>query len=324
MDIPVWGWVTFNLFVLVMLALDLGVFHRRAHVVTIREALTWSGVWVALAMAFNGLLYFWLGAEPALEFLAGYLIEKSLSIDNVFVFAVLFSAFAVPRECEHKVLFWGVFGALVMRAAMIFAGVALIARFHWLIYVFGAFLIITGVKLLRASGEPSDPRNRFLVRFCRRWLPVTDQYEGSNMFVRRDGKFWFTPLAIVLVLVETTDLIFAVDSIPAILAVSNESFIVFTSNVFAMLGLRSLYFALAGMLDKFRYLKIGLAGVLSFVGCKMLLVDIAPLPIGVSLAVVVAIIGTSLAASLIVDARRRRAAAASPELMAAGATGNAE
>ena len=324
MDIPVWGWVTFNLFVLVMLALDLGVFHRRAHVVTIREALTWSGVWVALAMAFNCLLYFWLGAEPALEFLAGYLIEKSLSIDNVFVFAVLFSAFAVPRECEHKVLFWGVFGALVMRAAMIFAGVALIARFHWLIYVFGAFLIVTGVKLLRASGETADPRNHFLVRLCRRWLPVTDQYDGANMFVRRDGKFWFTPLAIVLVLVETTDLIFAIDSIPAILAVSNESFIVFTSNVFAMLGLRSLYFALAGMLDKFRYLKFGLAGVLSFVGCKMLLVDIAPLPIAASLVVVAAIIGTSLAASLLVDARRRRADNSSPDLMTAGATGNAE
>ena len=298
MEISVWGWVGFNAFVLAMLALDLGVFHRKAHVVRLREALSWSAVWVALAMTFNLGLYFWGGSKPAMEFLTGYLIEKSLSVDNVFVFAVLFAAFRVPKHCEHKILFWGVFGALLMRAAMIFSGIALIERFHWMIYVFGAFLVLTGLKMLRPNLNPTDPQNHPLIRFCRRILPVTADYHNDRFFTRHEGKLWATPLLLVLVMVETTDLIFAVDSIPAILAVSSEPFIVFTSNVFAMLGLRALYFALAGMMEKFCYLNYGLAGILTFVGTKMMLVDIAPIPIAASLSVVVGILATSVVASL--------------------------
>ncbi len=298
MEISMWVWVGFNAFVLAMLALDLGVFHRKAHVVRLREALSWSAVWIALAMAFNLGLYFWLGPKPAMEFLTGYLIEKSLSVDNVFVFAVLFSALRVPKHCEHKILFWGVFGALVMRAAMIFAGVALIERFHWLIYVFGAFLVLTGVKMLRPNLKPADPEKHWVVLLCRKLFRVTATYRDDRFVIQHEGKLWATPLLLVLLMVETTDLIFAVDSIPAILAVSSEPFIVFTSNVFAMLGLRALYFALAGMMDKFRYLKYGLAGILVFVGTKMMLVDIAPIPIAVSLIVVVGILATSVVASL--------------------------
>ena len=298
MEISMWSWLGFIAFVLAMLALDLGVFHRKAHVVRLREALTWSAVWIALAMVFNLGLYFWGGSKPAMEFLTGYLIEKSLSVDNVFVFAVLFAAFRVPKHCEHKILFWGVFGALLMRAAMIFAGVALIERFHWLIYVFGGFLVLTGLKMLRPNLNPADPQKHPLIRFCRNIFPVTAEYHDDWFFVRHEGKLWATPLILVLIMVETTDLIFAVDSIPAILAVSSDPFIVFTSNVFAMLGLRALYFALAGMMDKFRYLKYGLAGILTFVGTKMMLVDITPIPIAASLSVVVGILATSVVASL--------------------------
>lgn len=298
MEISMWSWIGFNAFVLAMLALDLGVFHRKSHVVMLREALTWSGVWIALAMVFNLGLYLTAGPKPALEFLTGYLIEKSLSVDNVFVFAVLFAAFRVPRHCEHKILFWGVFGALLMRAAMIFAGVALIHRFHWLIYVFGAFLVLTGLKMLRPELKPADPEKHWVIRLCRRLFRVTPTYHDDRFVIRHDGRLWATPLLLVLLMVETTDLIFAVDSIPAILAVSSEPFIVYTSNVFAMLGLRALYFALAGMMDKFRYLKYGLAGILTFVGTKMILVDIAPIPITVSLSVVVGILAIAVIASL--------------------------
>lgn len=298
MEISMWGWLGFNAFVMAMLALDLGVFHRKAHVVNLREALTSSAVWIALAMVFNVGLYFWGGSKPAMEFLTGYLIEKSLSVDNVFVFAVLFAAFRVPKHCEHKILFWGVFGALLMRAAMIFAGVALIEQFHWLIYVFGGFLVLTGLKMLRPNLNPTDPQKHPLIRFCRSIFPVTAEYHDDRFFVRHEGKLWATPLMLVLIMVEMTDLIFAVDSIPAILAVSSEPFIVYTSNVFAMLGLRALYFALSGVMDKFRYLKYGLAGILTFVGTKMMLVDIAPIPITISLSVVVGILATSVVASL--------------------------
>lgn len=298
MEISMWGWIGFNLFVLAMLALDLGVFHRKAHVVKLREALAWSGVWIALAMAFNFGVYLTAGPKPAMEFLTGYLIEKSLSVDNVFVFAVLFAAFRVPKHCEHKILFWGVFGALVMRAGMIFAGVALIQRFHWLIYVFGGFLVLTGLKMLRPNLKPADPENHWVIRGCRRLFRVTPTYHDDRFVIRQDGKLWVTPLLLVLVFVETTDLIFAVDSIPAILAVSSDPFMVFTSNVFAMLGLRALYFALAGMMDKFGYLKYGLAGILAFVGTKMMLVDLAPIPIAVSLSVVVGILVVAVIASL--------------------------
>lgn len=293
-----WGWVGFNAFVLAMLALDLGVFHRQAHVVKLREALTWSAVWVTLAMAFNVGLYFWAGSQPALEFLTAYLVEKSLSVDNVFVFAVLFAAFQVPKHCEHKILFWGVFGALLMRAAMIFAGVALIERFHWLVYVFGGFLVLTGLKMLRPNLKPADPQNHPLTRLCRRLFRVTANHHADRFFIRHEGQLWATPLLLVLIFVEATDLIFAIDSIPAVLAISSDPFIVFTSNVFALLGLRALYFALAGMMDKFRYLKYGLAGVLAFVGAKMLLVDVAPISIVVSMTVVICLLATSVIVSL--------------------------
>ena len=298
MEVPLWVWAGFNVFVLAMLALDLGVFHRQAHVVKLREALTWSAVWIALALVFNVGVYFWAGPKPALEFLTGYLIEKSLSVDNLFVFAVLFAAFRVPENCKHKILFWGVFGALLMRAAMIFAGVALIERFHWLVYVFGGFLVLTGLKMLVSHSHQTAPENHYLLRICRRLFRVTHDYHGDRFLVRQNGLLTATPLLLVLILVEATDLIFAVDSIPAILAVSSDTFIVFTSNVFAMLGLRALFFALAGVMDMFRYLKYGLAAILAFVGTKMLLVDVAPIPIVVSLSVVVGILAISMLASV--------------------------
>ena len=298
MEVTAWGWIGFNVFILVMLALDLGVFYRRSHIVSFKEAMTWSGVWISLAMLFCGGLYVWGGSQLSLEFLTGYLIEKSLSVDNVFVFAVLFASMRVPKHCEHKILFWGVFGALLMRAAMIFAGVALIQRFHWLIYVFGAFLIFTGIRLIRPRPGVVDPQSHWVVRVFRRMFRVTPDYVDDRFVVHRDGVLWATPLLLVLLLVETTDLIFALDSIPAILAVSKNTFIVYTSNVFAMLGLRSLYFALSGMMDKFSYLKYGLAGILIFVGGKMTLVDIAPIPITLSLAIVASILAISVGWSL--------------------------
>jgi len=266
-----WIFAFFNLFILGMLALDLGVFHRKAHVVTLRESIVWSIVWVTLAMVFNVWVWHYYGGDKALEFLAGYLIEKSLSVDNVFVFALLFSYFAVPLQHQHKVLFWGVLGALVMRAVMIFLGAALITRFTWIIYIFGAFLILTGLKMVFKKEEEIHPERNPVVKLFRRFVPVTSGYREDHFFVREKGYLMATPLFLVLILVEISDLIFAVDSIPAIFAVTNDWFIVYTSNVFAILGLRSLYFALAGVLDKFHYLKIGLGVVLSFVGVKMLL-----------------------------------------------------
>lgn len=266
-----WIFAFFNLFILGMLALDLGVFHRKAHVVTLRESIVWSIVWVSLAMVFNVWVWHYYGGGKALEFLTGYLIEKSLSVDNVFVFALLFSYFAVPLQHQHKVLFWGVLGALVMRAVMIFLGAALITRFTWIIYIFGAFLILTGLKMVFKKEEEIHPERNPVVKLFRRFVPVTSGYREDHFFVREKGYLMATPLFLVLILVEISDLIFAVDSIPAIFAVTNDWFIVYTSNVFAILGLRSLYFALAGVLDKFHYLKIGLGVVLSFVGVKMLL-----------------------------------------------------
>jgi len=298
MDVPLWIWMSFTVFVLAMLALDLGVFHRKAHAVKLPEALTWSAIWIALAMAFNVGIYYWAGSERALEFLTAYLIEKSLSVDNLFVFAVLFAAFSVPADCKHKILFWGVFGALLMRAVMIFAGVALIERFHWLVYIFGGFLVLTGLKMLMPHPQPVGAENHLLIRLCRRLFRITPEYHRDRFIVREKGLLSATPLLLVLILVEATDLVFAVDSIPAVLAVSSDTFIVFTSNVFAMLGLRALFFALAGVLDMFRYLKYGLAAILAFVGIKMLLVDVAPIPIFASLSVVMGILVTSVLASL--------------------------
>jgi tellurite resistance protein TerC len=296
----VWLWVGFNLFILAMLALDLGVFHRKSHVVSLKESLGWTFTWVALAMVFNAGVWKFAGSAKALEFFTGYVIEKSLSVDNVFVFALLFSYFAVPLKYQHKVLFWGILGALIMRAIMIGLGAVLIARFSWIIYIFGAFLILTGLKMILKREEEIHPERNPAVKLFRRLMPVTKDYCGDKFFVRQDGLLMATPLFLVLLLVEFTDLIFAVDSIPAIFAVTTDPFIVYTSNVFAILGLRSLYFALAGVMDKFHYLKLGLGVVLLFVGVKMLLAH-SPYKIDtlVSLGVIVGVLAVSVVASLL-------------------------
>jgi tellurite resistance protein TerC len=295
-----WLWIGFNVFILAILALDLGVFHRRSHVVTVREALTWTGVWVALALVFNAGLWHFAGGAKALEFFTGYVIEKSLSVDNVFVFALLFSYFAVPRRFQHKVLFWGILGALVMRGVMIAAGALLITRFSWIIYVFGAFLLLTGIKMIWKREEEIHPERNPVVRGFKRLMPVTRRFQGDRFFIRRRGIWAATPLFIVLLTVELTDLVFAVDSIPAIFAVTTDPFIVYTSNVFAILGLRSLYFALSGALEKFHHLKVGLGLVLGFVGVKMLLSH-SPWKIDtlVSLGVILGILTTSILTSLV-------------------------
>lgn len=299
-----WLWIGFNAFVLAMLALDLGVFHRKAHAVSLKEAIAWTAVWVALAAVFNLGIWYYAGPQKALEFFTGYVIEKSLSVDNVFVFALLFSYFAVPAQFQHKVLFWGVLGALVMRAIMIAIGAALIAQFAWIIYVFGAFLILTGVKMIVKREEEVHPERNPLVRGFKRLFPVTSDYRGDRFFVRERGVLLATPLFVVLLLVEFSDLIFAVDSIPAIFAITRDPFIVYTSNVFAILGLRSLYFALAGVLDKFHYLKIGLGLVLTFVGAKMLLSHTAwKIDTLLSLGVIAAILSISIVCSLLFPRR---------------------
>lgn len=296
----VWLWVGFNVFVLAMLALDLGVFHRKAHAVTFKESITWTAVWITLALLFNVGIWHFYGAPKALEFFTGYLIEKSLSVDNVFVFALLLSYFAVPVKYQHKVLFWGILGALVMRAVMIALGAALIARFSWIIYVFGAFLILTGIKMVVKREEEIHPERNPVVKGFKQLMPVTGNYRGDKFFVRENGILMATPLFVVLLLVEFSDLIFAVDSIPAIFAVTTDPFIVYTSNVFAILGLRSLYFALAGVMDKFHHLKVGLGVVLGFVGVKMLLAHTAwKIPTPLSLGIVVLILGVSVLASLL-------------------------
>ncbi|MBK9069583.1 MAG: TerC family protein [Myxococcales bacterium] len=292
-------WAGFIAFVIAMLAIDLGVFHRKAHEVTMKEAAAWSVVWVGLAILFNLGLYQFVGPQLALEFTAGYLIEKALAVDNIFVFVIIFSAFAIPPQYQHRVLFWGVLGALVMRAIFILLGGALLAKFHWMIYVFGGVLFITGIKLLRQNHETFDPKANILVRAFRKLMPVTDELHGDKFLVRQAGKWVATPLMMALVAVEFTDLIFAVDSIPAIYAVTDDPFIVFTSNIFAILGLRSLYFLLAGMIHKFAYLKTGLAFVLLFVGAKMLLMGIYKIPIIASLGVIVLILGASIVVSIL-------------------------
>lgn len=299
-----WLWVGFNLLVLTMLALDLGVFHRKAHAVTMREAGIWSVVWVSLALLFNYGIYHWFGPVAAMEFLTGYLIEKSLSVDNIFVFVLIFTYFNVPVENQHRVLFWGVLGALVMRAALILAGAALLTRFHWVIYIFGAFLLVTGIKMAFQKHQHMDPGANPVVGFFRRVFPVTDRYEGDRFFTEVNGRRYATPLLLVLVLVETSDLIFAVDSIPAIFAVTRDPFLVYTSNVFAILGLRSLYFLLAGVVNLFRFLKLGLAVVLSFVGIKMLMVEFYKIPIGVSLGVIVGVLAASVIFSILIPEQK--------------------
>jgi len=292
-------WIGFTAFVLVMLALDLGVFHRKAHEVRAKEALLWTLLWIGLALVFNAGLYHWFGAERALEFFTGYLIEKALSVDNLFVFLVLFSYFSVPAALQHRVLFWGILGALVMRAGFIFAGAALLQKFHWVIFVFGGFLVFTGIKLLVYRDGEMQPEKNPVLRVLRRVVPTVPEYRGTRFFVIESGRWFATPLLIVLFAVEATDIVFAVDSIPAIFAITTDPFIVFTSNIFAILGLRALYFLLAGMLGKFRYLKVGLGLVLSFVGLKMLLAEFYEIPIAVSLTVVIVLLTGSIVASLI-------------------------
>lgn len=279
-------WTAFNLFVVAMLAIDLGVFHRKAHEVTVREALTWTSVWITLAMIFNLFIYYYYDSVKALEFFTGYLIEKSLSVDNIFVIILIFSYFKVPSAYQHKVLFWGILGALVMRVIFILTGVELIHRFHWLIYIFGAFLVYTGIRMLTSGDLKIDPEKNPVIKLARKIMPITPSFEGDQFFVKHDGKTWATPLFLVVILIETTDLIFAVDSIPAILAISDDSFIVYTSNVFAILGLRSLYFALAGIEKYFKYLKYGLSAILVFVGVKMCIADLFKIPIEVSLIII--------------------------------------
>ena len=302
-------WIAFNVFVLGMLALDLGVFHRKAHTVSIKEASIWSAIWVTLALIFNLTIYFLWGQEKALEFLTGYVIEKSLSVDNLFVFLMIFQYFNTPPHYQHRILFWGIIGALLLRALFIITGAALLNTFHWLIYIFGAFLIVTGVRMFFQGDEKIEPENNPVVRLFRRLIPVSQEYHGQNFFIRKEGKWHATLMMVVLIVVETTDVIFAVDSIPAIFAITRDPFIVYTSNVFAILGLRALYFMLAGVMEMFRYLKVGLSFVLCFVGIKMILVDIYKIPIGVSLAVIGGILALAILASLL---KRPRAESGAP------------
>ncbi len=298
MDVPIWAWAATVAVILSMLLLDLFVFHRNAHEVSMREAAVTSAVWITLGLSFAGVVAWAWGATAAGEYLAGYLIEKSLSVDNIFVFALLLSYFAVPKENQHRVLFWGVLGALVFRAIFIAAGATLLDTFSWTIYVFGAFLVLTGVKMARHDGGEVHPDRNPVLRVVRRLVPLTPEYHGQRFFVKDGVRRLATPMLAVLVAIETTDVLFAVDSIPAIFAVTDEPFLVFTSNAFAILGLRALYFLLAGMMNRFVYLKLGLAGVLVFVGAKMLVSGVYHLPVWASLLVIAGILATSVVASL--------------------------
>ncbi|HEX8475634.1 MAG TPA: TerC family protein [Pyrinomonadaceae bacterium] len=305
MEYSIWAWAGFATFILIMLALDLGLLNRKAHAVTYKEAATWSAVWVSLALVFAAGVFWKLGSLTGKEFLAGYLIELSLSVDNLFVFLLIFSYFKVPAKYQHRVLFWGVLGALVMRITMIGLGAALIDRFHWIIYVFGFFLIYTGIKMMRQEETDVNPEQNPIVRFVTRFIPISHHYEGEKFFTVVNGRRTGTLLLLVLVIVEVTDLVFAVDSIPAIFGITTNTFIVYTSNVFAILGLRSLYFLLAGVVEKFHYLKMGLAVVLTFVGVKMLGESFVKpymdkeMVIGISLGVVAFVLISSVVASLI-------------------------
>lgn len=301
MDINAVYWIGFNLFVVCMLLLDLYYFHRESHEVSFKESLLWSFVWIALALLFCLGLFFTHGSENALNFLAGYLIEKSLSVDNLFVFLVIFSYFHVPDQYRHKVLFWGILGALIMRAIFIFAGIVLIEKFHWIIYLFGFLLIVTGIKLGIEKGEKEiHPERNIILKLFRSIFPVTPTYVGDKFFIKLDGRYWATPLMLVLIVIETSDLLFAIDSVPAILAITQNPFIVYTSNVFAILGLRSLYFALARLMGLFRFLNYGLAVLLIFIGIKMLISGFVTIPITISLGIIVVILTASILLSILI------------------------
>jgi len=298
MDTAIIFWILFNCFVLIMLALDLGIFHRKAHEVSIREAISWTIVWIMISMIFNVIIYFWRGQDQALEFLTGYLVEKALSVDNIFVFIMIFAYFQIPAKYQHKILFWGILGALILRAIFIFSGIALIEKFHFTIYIFGALLIYTGYKMFFHDNTKIEPEKNPVIRIFRKFIPVTSELHSGRFFIKQNGKKFATPLFLVLILIETSDIIFAVDSIPAILAITQDQFIVYTSNVFAIMGLRSLYFALAGVIHRFWLLSYGLAFVLIFVGVKMLIVDLYKIPIEWSLIFIAAIITTSILLSM--------------------------
>ena len=308
MNADFWFWIAFNAGVLCLLAIDLFGFHRKAHRPTMKEAAMWIGFWVALSLGFNAMIWHWKGPEKALEFFTGYLVEYSLSVDNIFIFVLIFSAFGVPQQYQHRVLFWGIFSALLLRGFMIGAGVSLIESFHWALYLFGAFLVLTGLKMFWHQSKHVDFKNHLLVRFTSRFVPITDHYHGPKFSVRLEGgRRVLTPLALVLIVIEGTDLIFAVDSIPAILGISRDPFIVYTSNVCAILGLRSLYFLLAGLIDRFVYLRPALSVILTFIGFKMLLSDIYHIPTTISLSFVALVLLTAIALSL--AAKRERATA---------------
>jgi len=292
------AWIGFSIFVMVMLALDLGIFHRKPHEVRLKEALTWSAVWIGLALAFNVGIYYWHGGEKALQFFTGYVVELSLSVDNLFVFLLVFGYFKVPAQYRHKVLFWGIIGALVMRAVFIIAGVTLIVKFHWVIYFFGALLVASGIKMALQKDKEVHPERNPVLKLFRRFMHVTPTYEGNQFFTKQQGRILATPLFVVLLILESTDLVFAVDSVPAVLAITPDPFIVFTSNVFAILGLRSMFFALEGIMNRFQYLHYGLSAVLVFVGVKMLLSGLYKIPTWVSLLLIVSILSVAIIASL--------------------------
>jgi tellurite resistance protein TerC len=301
MEVSVFFWIGFHIFIFFMLALDLGIFNRKEHKIAVKEAILWSAVWITLALCFALFIFIEFGKIKALEFITGYVIEYSLSVDNIFVFILIFTYFSVPGRYQHKILFWGIIGALVLRGIFIFAGVALITKFHWIILIFGGFLVFTGIKMLFQKETQMDPDKNSVVKFFRKFLPVTDELHGGRLLVKQNHRTYATPLFLVLLVIESSDLIFAVDSIPAVLAISQERFIVYTSNIFAILGLRSLYFAVAGIMGYFRYLKIGLSFVLTFVGLKMLASFInLEIPIVLSLAVIISILLISILTSVII------------------------
>jgi tellurite resistance protein TerC len=304
--VPLWFWVAFHIGVFVVLAIDLVGFNRKAHVIGIKEATVWSCVWVALSLAFNLLVWRMKGADAAVDFFTGYVIEYSLSVDNIFVFVLIFTYFQVRRKFQHRVLVWGIVGALVMRGAMIWLGVALVERFEWILYIFGAFLLVTGIRMLMSKGEEIDLESNFVLRFCRRWMRVTPEYHEQRFLVRQDGQWMLTPLALVLIVIDIMDLVFAVDSIPAVFAITQDEFVVYTSNICAILGLRSLYFVLAHVIDRFIYLKTGLAIVLGFVGLKMLVADFAHIPNWLSLLVVITVLTITIVLSMRATRRRPR------------------
>jgi tellurite resistance protein TerC len=302
-SLPPWAWVAFFGFVVAMLTIDLGVFQREAHEVRMREALVWCAVWIALALAVNGVLWRWQGPEKGEQFLAAYLVELCLSVDNVFVFILIFNYFKVPARLQHRVLFWGVVGAVIMRGAFILAGVSIIARFHWVLYVFGTFLVYTGVKMAlpRKATDEIDPEHNPAVGLLRRWLPVAPTMDDGRFFTRLDGRLAATTLFVVLVVVETSDMVFALDSLPAVLAITKDGFIALTSNIFAILGLRSLYFALSGVMQLFRFLKVGLAVILIFIGVKMLIEHWVDISTGAALGVIGGVLATSILASSLIQ-----------------------